>query len=326
MFSTQQAHRSFSNEKNLNRDSATRIHNLKMLCERSLVSDDGKIIYKAAPPGSGSASFQEMVAIIIMTATRELNWKVSDGRSETFHAPAGTILLVPADHQIDMTWSVQKEHMIVTLDADTVAKAYGGEEHLLPEDFFPKSARYVDTKCLQVAQLMRAEIQKNAPINENYLDALRTVFIGLLIQNHSHILNKGERRETGGLSFHSARMIESYIRENFMRRIAISDMAAHLGISAGHFLTSFRETFGQTPHQYLLMLRLNEVERQLRETNASLAEIADAVGFSSQSHMTTALKKNRNTTPGEVRRSRIADDNREKMSLAEKERRDRYSW
>lgn len=326
MFSTHQAHKNFLNEKHLSQDSIKQENNLRVLCDQSLMSEGGRVIYKSSPPGTGSASFSEMVAIIILTATRELNWKVSDGRSETFHAPAGTILVLPADHQIDVTWSVQKEHMIVTLDAETVAKAYGGDEDLLPEDFFPKSTRYVDTKCLQVAQLMRTELQKNAPINENYLDALRTVFIGLLIQNHSFIMNKGERRETGGLSFHSARLIENYVRQNFMGRISIGDMAAHLGISAGHFLTSFRETFGQTPHQYLLMLRLNEVERQLRETNASLAEIADAVGFSSQSHMTTALKKNRNTTPGEVRRSRIADDNRQKMTLSEKERRDRHSW
>ncbi|MBK3746276.1 helix-turn-helix transcriptional regulator, partial [Paraburkholderia aspalathi] len=51
--------------------------------------------------------------------------------------------------------------------------------------------------------------------------------------------------------------------------------------------------------------RLNEVERYLRETDIPLADIAEKVGFSSQSHMTTALKKNRSVTPGEIRRGRV---------------------
>ncbi|KXF78465.1 hypothetical protein ATN84_01320 [Paramesorhizobium deserti] len=82
-------------------------------------------------------------------------------------------------------------------------------------------------------------------------------------------------------------------------------MAAQVGISPGHFLTSFRESFGQTPHQYLLTLRLNEAEKQLRESDTPLSSIAEMIGFSSQSHMTTALKKNKFATPGEIRRRRL---------------------
>ena len=139
----------------------------------------------------------------------------------------------------------------------------------------------------------------------HYVDALITVLLTLLLQNDSVLRRNYDRQEMGGLSYHSMRQIENYLRDNFCKKISVTSMANFLGVSPGHFLTSFRESFGQTPHQYLLMLRLNEAERRLQETDESLADIADKIGFSSQSHMTTALKKNRSTTPGELRRMRF---------------------
>lgn len=273
--------------------------------ERNLTSPDGKLNYAGTSAGSLTIHNDHFVAMIMLTATRDLHWKAGDHRAETFNAPAGTVLIIPANCLVHLEWPVQKEHLVVVLDDETIAGICGDNNSFTASELFPGPSRYVDSKCLQVGHLLRAEMQKNAPIIESYLDALRTVFITLLLQNHSMLRRQFDKQEPGGLSYHASRQIEAYIRENFTKKISIADMAASLGVSAGHFLTSFRESFGQTPHQYLLMLRLNEVERYLRETDIPLADIAEKVGFSSQSHMTTALKKNRSVTPGEIRRGRV---------------------
>lgn len=274
--------------------------------ERTFNTPDGRLSYTSTPAGQITANYRQTAALIILTATRDLHWRIEGGRNETFNAPAGTVLIIPASCTVHLDWPVQKEHLIVVLDDETVGHVCGASNHLTTVELFPEPSRYVDSKCLQVAHLLRAEMQKNAPIIESYLDALRTVFITLLLQNHSLLGRHFDKNETGGLSYNSARQIEAYLRDKFKEKVSIGDMAACLGVSPGHFLTSFRESFGQTPHQYLLMLRLNEVERCLRQTDISLAELAARIGFSSQSHMTTALKKNRNVTPGEIRRRRIA--------------------
>ncbi|ERL99619.1 hypothetical protein Q644_09955, partial [Brucella intermedia 229E] len=85
--------------------------------------------------------------------------------------------------------------------------------------------------------------------------------------------------------------------------VSVRDMADLVGISAGHFSTSFRNSFGQTPHQYLMGgLKLDEAERLLKKTSMSIRDIARHLSFSSQSHLTTALRKYRQLTPGELRR------------------------
>ncbi len=75
------------------------------------------------------------------------------------------------------------------------------------------------------------------------------------------------------------RQIEAYLQENFRGPVSVPDMAAMLGISAGHFATCFTESFGQTPHRYLFEITADEAERCLRETDMPISEIAARLNF-----------------------------------------------
>jgi AraC-like DNA-binding protein len=63
--------------------------------------------------------------------------------------------------------------------------------------------------------------------------------------------------------------------------------AAHL--SPAHFSREFRRVFGETPHQYLLMRRLERAPALLRNTDRSIVEICFAVGLRSVGSFTTSF-------------------------------------
>jgi AraC-like DNA-binding protein len=63
--------------------------------------------------------------------------------------------------------------------------------------------------------------------------------------------------------------------------------AAHL--SPAHFSREFRRTFGDTPHRYLVMRRMERAAALLRNTDRSVAEICVTVGLSSIGSFTTAF-------------------------------------
>ena len=61
----------------------------------------------------------------------------------------------------------------------------------------------------------------------------------------------------------------------------IEALARFVHLSRAHFIRTFRETFGETPHRYLQRRRLERAMRLLRETDIPVTEICLDVGFTS---------------------------------------------
>lgn len=80
--------------------------------------------------------------------------------------------------------------------------------------------------------------------------------------------------------------------------------AAH--VSPRHFSRSFRRTFGETPHQYLLTRRIERARHLLRTTDLRVAEICVAVGFTSVGSFTTTFRRHVGVSPTGYRRDHAA--------------------
>ena len=61
----------------------------------------------------------------------------------------------------------------------------------------------------------------------------------------------------------------------------VEALAGSVHLSRAHFIRSFKETFGETPHRYLQRRRLERAMALLRETDRPVTEICVAVGFAS---------------------------------------------
>ncbi|MGX5832307.1 helix-turn-helix transcriptional regulator [Mesorhizobium sp. 43Arga] len=109
----------------------------------------------------------------------------------------------------------------------------------------------------------------------------------------------------GGLCASSTRSVQSFLQENFSRKLAVAEIAALSGLSTSHFIRAFSKTFGVPPHRYVLDQRLDYAESLLLARGMSIAEVAHLAGFSSQSHFTTVMKKYRGVTPSQARASEV---------------------
>src|SRR3546814_6983348 len=76
----------------------------------------------------------------------------------------------------------------------------------------------------------------------------------------------------------------NYMSERIDERPLLSELANFVELSPDHFSRCFTATTGLTPHQWQTNLRIEEAKRQLRDTNASMTEIAHSLGFSSSAH------------------------------------------
>lgn len=82
--------------------------------------------------------------------------------------------------------------------------------------------------------------------------------------------------------------------------LSLQCLASESGMSHFQFSRAFKRATGQSPHQYILEQRVARAQ-ELLKGQGSLSDIAYAVGFSSQAHMTDVFKKRLGVTPGQYR-------------------------
>lgn len=78
-------------------------------------------------------------------------------------------------------------------------------------------------------------------------------------------------------------------------------VAAHAGYSRYHFVRLFRDTYGETPGQYLSRRRIERAQDLLRSANLTVTEICLVVGFTSLGTFCTRFKQQVGMTPTEFR-------------------------
>jgi len=104
----------------------------------------------------------------------------------------------------------------------------------------------------------------------------------------------------GGLPPHRLRRALEYMEEHLDVSIGLAEIAAEVGLSPHHFCTAFRVSTGLPPHRYLVKLRV-ERAKELLSSGLTIAQVANACGFASQQHLTTAFKQALGITPGRWR-------------------------
>ena len=67
----------------------------------------------------------------------------------------------------------------------------------------------------------------------------------------------------------------------FAEPLCILRLAQIAEVSEAHFIRTFRQTFGETPHRYLQRRRVERAMFLLRATKRSVTDICFDVGFSS---------------------------------------------
>jgi AraC family transcriptional regulator len=108
----------------------------------------------------------------------------------------------------------------------------------------------------------------------------------------------------GGLAAWQIRRISTYIDVNLNDRVRIAELAAMARLGPSQFRRAFKKCFGVSPHTYLTQRRIRRAQDLMMTTDASISEIALAVGFSDQAHLTTRFHRSVGTTPHAWRRER----------------------
>lgn len=100
--------------------------------------------------------------------------------------------------------------------------------------------------------------------------------------------------------------IKYYLDINYAEKIKLQDMAKSFGIHPNYLTRIFHETYGISPKQYIMDLKLKKARRLLTTTELSVSVIASSLGFDDQLAFSKVFKKEYSVSPTEYRKqSRI---------------------
>jgi AraC family transcriptional regulator len=106
-----------------------------------------------------------------------------------------------------------------------------------------------------------------------------------------------------GLTQRQMKRVTDFVLAHLSQDLSLETLAMQTGFSAYHFARLFRQTMGESPHQFVLQLRLEKAQRLLRETELPLAHVALESGFANQSHLTRIFKRRLGLTPRAYRQN-----------------------
>jgi AraC family transcriptional regulator len=107
---------------------------------------------------------------------------------------------------------------------------------------------------------------------------------------------------TGGLSPVTLLRAIERLRSDGDTDVSLAALATDAGLSRFHFCRAFKESTGLSPHAWLRQYRLEQAMNMLREPAASVASVAAALGYSSQTAFAAAFRTLTGETPSDWRR------------------------
>lgn len=130
---------------------------------------------------------------------------------------------------------------------------------------------------------MTNDLGDNSPAGTIYGESLAKALAGYLVKRYA------ARQRTpafykGGLSPYRLKRVLDYIGDNLETNISLSDLAAIAGMSPHYFCELFKQRVGSSPHNYVLVQRIERAKQLLRSPKCAIIEVGLDVGFQNPSH------------------------------------------
>jgi len=205
-------------------------------------------------------------------------------------------------HESRPTIRSQSKHEVVVgaLRADFVR---GVEEELEkpPSGTFHELYGTEDPELRNLLFLLARESETGGRCGTLYADSL-TVALATRLLYAARLQTPAANAGVSPLSPRLLRRVLERMQTDLSANIDLATLAAESGYSRAHFLRTFRAATGQTPHRYLLELRLKKAQALIDGRLMPLIDIALACGFSSHAHLTTAFRSRFGLSPSAYRR------------------------
>jgi AraC-like DNA-binding protein len=152
-------------------------------------------------------------------------------------------------------------------------------------------------------QYAAQEVSSGRPGSETVLAKLSELLFVETVRRYAEGLPDGQSGWFAGLRQpHVARAL-ALLHRDIARRWTVDELGREVGLSRSALADHFIRLLGVPPMHYLANWRMHVATEKLRSTHASLAQVAELVGYESEAAFSRAFKKAFGVAPATWRRS-----------------------
>jgi AraC family transcriptional regulator len=157
-----------------------------------------------------------------------------------------------------------------------------------------------DDRLTHLLFALDAERARGYSTGKLFVDSIETALANILLTSFSTFTPRSIPGK-GGMAPHVLRRVVEFMHANMDKQIDLKDLADCAGLSSSHFSFQFRASTNQSPHQYMLRLRIERSKELLKDFRLSILDVGLEVGFRNQQHFATVFRNSVGVPPSVYR-------------------------
>ena len=157
-----------------------------------------------------------------------------------------------------------------------------------------------DDRLTHLLFALDAERARGYSTGRLFVDSIETALANILLTSFNTFAPRPIPGK-GGMAPHVIRRVVDFMHANMDKQIRLKDLADCAGLSLSHFSFQFRARTNQSPHQYMLRLRIERSKELLADSRLSVLDVGLEVGFRNQQHFATVFRNSVGVPPSVYR-------------------------
>ncbi|MBR3966350.1 MAG: AraC family transcriptional regulator [Clostridia bacterium] len=188
----------------------------------------------------------------------------------------------------------EEKYMLIIFSPDMVPE--------LTDTFTSRIPRSAVLRAAELTEDCEKLMRRMGEINSSMGEYRRVQMRGMLLTFFGFILDKMSLTDVKSVSSHALKTVVNYCARNFSRDLSLSILEEDLHISKYYISHLFSMKLKVRFNDYINSLRINDACRQLRQTDKTVTEISECVGFNTLRTFNRAFVRQIGMSPSEYRK------------------------
>lgn len=156
-------------------------------------------------------------------------------------------------------------------------------------------------ESVEISSCLRNILREMEIKNTGYEDVCQAYMEILIIRLMRNTALAVQAEPPGVSGNRQCTAVRRYIDMHFKEPLTLDQLSEEAHMNKYYLSHSFKREYGISPINYLISRRINESKYLLTETDLSMSQIAQLLGFSSLSYFSQAFRKTQGVSPMEFR-------------------------